>query len=211
MDRGSVERSRNYSDESDQQSVGDDESQVSQKVKRKGSPKRSWNSNRTPDDIAKSICTGLTNMYRMCRAVSLHQIIHPVTTWFHAFTKLFGDKETWSTGIFFLVFGLLCSFLVEAMAGAPNYNSTVLLTVMAAIAYSKFPISTIRPHIVITLLVTLSIAIDIQYFTEPRKLVTSEAKVLTAMVFISKIVAMADFLSLSSTAERARKYLLRYI
>jgi hypothetical protein len=123
---------------------------------------------------------------------------------------LFVDKQSWSTGMFYFVAGLVMSFICETLNG-PKYNTSMLLCIMASVYFKSFPGNSVRPQLLITLLAALSFGLDIYYFTLPLQLVHNGAKALAAVAMVTKCLALYDFLWLSNGATKARKYLQRWV
>jgi hypothetical protein len=123
--------------------------------------------------------------------------------------KLFLDRTTWSKGVLFIIIGLGASFVTETTNQGPRYNSVVLLVVMASIAYPNFPKKTVRPQVVISLLVAITWLLDIYFIAHPPRLISNHYKAATIIAALSKLLALYDMLWLSKDALRAKKYIHR--
>mmetsp|Transcript_6775 Transcript_6775/g.13033 ORF Transcript_6775/g.13033 Transcript_6775/m.13033 type:complete len:1043 (+) Transcript_6775:153-3281(+) len=128
-----------------------------------------------------------------------------------ALEALFQAKNTWSQCLHYLLVGLIMSFICEVVSQGPQYNTALLLVLIAGFEFNYFPSKSVRPQLVLSVLVGVSIALDIMLFAQPPHKVNDGAKVLTSIVLLSKGLALYNFLCLSSTGSRAKKYLWRRI
>lgn len=119
------------------------------------------------------------------------------------------NKSSWSSGLVVLVLGLFMSYIDEIIRHSPQYNTSLLLALMASIAFSSFPKNSVRPQLILTLLTVLSLAIDLKKISQPTRLISTASKVLTSFVIIAKIYALYDVLTYSPGSARVRKYLDR--
>lgn len=122
---------------------------------------------------------------------------------------LFLAKGTWSACLPYLMAGLALSFCCEVVHQGPQYNTALLLALMAGFEFSFFPSNSVRPQLMLSLLVLTSVLLDIVLFAQPPQVVNDGAKVLTAMVLLAKALALYKFLCQSSAGSRAKKYLWR--
>lgn len=125
-----------------------------------------------------------------------------------SFMILFVAKSTWSMGVFYLMIGLFFAMLAEATRG-PKYNSILLLALLASFAFPKFPKNSVRPQLVLTLVTTLSLALDLQCLLRSPKLISPACKAFVTFSILAKFLALYDLLWFSDGSLRARKYLIR--
>jgi hypothetical protein len=128
-----------------------------------------------------------------------------------AFHTLFKAKDTWAMCLHYLLVGLAMSFICEVVNQGPQYNTALLLVLIAGFEFHYFPTNSVRPQLVISVLILMSFVLDIILFAQPPHEVNDAAKVLTSFVFLSKGLALYNFLCLSNTGSRAKKYLWRRI
>jgi hypothetical protein len=126
-----------------------------------------------------------------------------------SFMILFVAKSTWSMGIFYLMVGLFFAMLSEITRG-PKYNSIILVVLMVSISFSNFPKNSVRPQLVLTLLASLTLALDLQCLLRSPKLISPACKAFVSVSILAKFLALYDFLWFSDGSLRARKYLNRY-
>ena len=124
---------------------------------------------------------------------------------------LFVAEDTWSMCLQYLLVGLVMSFVCEVVSEGAQYNTALLLALIAGFEFRFFPTNSVRPQLVLSVLVGISFMLDIMLFAQPSHLVNDAAKVLTAFVFLAKGLALYNFLCLSNTGSRAKKYLWRRI
>lgn len=124
---------------------------------------------------------------------------------------LFVAEDTWSMCLQYLLVGLVMSFTCEVVAQGAQYNTALLLALIAGFEFHFFPTNSVRPQLVLSVLVAISFMLDIMLFAQPPRVVNDAAKVLTAFVFLAKGLALYNFLCLSNTGSRAKKYLWRRI
>lgn len=138
--------------------------------------------------------------------INLTKIIHVLrkSIWI-----LFLDRDTWSRGIFFLVVGLIVSFVAETMNQGPNYNTAVLLLLMGSMAYPNFPQRTVRPQLLLALVSTMSFLLDLFFLAKPTRKISDRYKGAIGIMMASKLLALYNMLWLSKQAKRAKKYILR--
>ena len=120
---------------------------------------------------------------------------------------LFNASDTWSKCYHYLLAGLVVSLICEIVVSGPQYNSALLLSLIAAAEFQFFPSNSVRPHLVFAVLVAISYFLDILLFVQPQRKVKHTAKALTAIVFLAKGLAMYNFLFYSNSGARAKKYL----
>lgn len=126
-----------------------------------------------------------------------------------AILVMFEAKDTWSMCLQYLLVGLVMSFVCEVVHQGPQYNTALLLALLTGFEFHFFPSNSVRPQLVLSVLVGISFIMDIILFAQPPHQVGTTAKVLTAVVFLSKGLALYNLLCLSSTGSRAKKYLWR--
>lgn len=124
---------------------------------------------------------------------------------------LFRAADTWSMCLQYLLVGLIMSFICEVVAQGPQHNTALLLVLIAGFEFHFFPTNSVRPQLVLSVLVATSFVLDIMLFAQPPQVVNDAAKVLTSFVFLAKGLALYNFLCLSDTGSRAKKYLWRRI
>jgi len=118
-------------------------------------------------------------------------------------------SSTWSMGILFILTGLVLSFCSEITSPGPNYNSAVLITLLGSIQYRHFTKGSVRPQIVLALLVAVSIAMDITWFSQRNRVYSIPKKSVLATIGLCKGWALYNVLQHSTEAARARKYIHR--
>ena len=133
--------------------------------------------------------------------------LQPIFFWVQGIRTLLLQRTTWITGLPYLVVGLVLAFIGEVLKNGPQHNVAVLLILMAAFAFPKFPDRSVRPQLVIILFTAISFILDIILFANPD--VNIGVKAITAMVFLSKCLALYQFLWYTKNASKARKYFIR--
>jgi hypothetical protein len=128
-----------------------------------------------------------------------------------ACVSLFRAQDTWSMCLQYLLVGLALSFVCEVLHQGPQYNTSLLLALIASFEFHFFPTNSVRPQLVMSVLVVASLVLDIMLFAQPPRLVSHAAKALTSIVFLTKGLALYNFLCVSNTGSRAKKYLWRRI
>ena len=141
-----------------------------------------------------------------CRKVDIWLIFQTIR---QSLWILVVDANTWSKGIIFLIVGLAVSFISELMNQGPQYNTMVLITVIASLAFPHFPAKTVRPQVLITILVVLSFLLDIYFYAHPSRLISDHYKWATVVTALMKLLALYNMLWYSSPARRALKYIHR--
>ena len=167
---------------------------------------RDMENNNTKKNYCLNVIINIFNTRCMIKTKNL------IKTWWKCVKTLICNKRALTSGLVFLITGLVCSFVVE-IYDAPHYNTITLLTTMGMINNALLPSETIRPHLVITCLIISSIFMDIYniYYLQPdSNNATIFIKVLTTIIMISKVIALYDFLAISAMALKARKYLCRF-
>lgn len=118
-------------------------------------------------------------------------------------------KRSVFIGVPFFSFGLLLSMLLLLMPKVQRYNTIILPGLAASIEYKQFPIGSVRPQIIITLSVLLSVAVDIFQIINDRTNITSVMVATITLIIICKLALLNAFLRNSQGAMRTRKYLQR--
>jgi hypothetical protein len=179
--------------------------------------------NQVPQDTSRRKPTHNAGNINSSMYVRTYEVLHSfknfghvhiskaISEWKKSMMVLFVDQMTWKAGIFYLSIGLFLSFIQELCEHGPTYNLSVLLSCMAAIAYPKLPSNSVRTPLLITLAISISIGVDIIYFSMSSSIVTIFSKALIAMIILSKLLVLHDILWLSDKTTRARKYLARYL
>jgi hypothetical protein len=144
----------------------------------------------------------------LCRSLSPSNLMNMTIMIKKSFMILFVAKSTWSMGVFYLMIGLFFAMLSEVTRG-PKYNSILLLGLMVSLAFSHFPKNSVRPQLVLTLLVSLSLALDLQCLLRSSKFISPACKAFVSFSILGKFLALYDFLWFSEGSLRARKYLIR--
>jgi hypothetical protein len=111
----------------------------------------------------------------------------------------------------FIYFGLITAFISDILPSGPKYNVLVLLVLLAAVEFDKFPEKSVRPSIVIFTLVLFSSILDIQLLLlgPASSPVAIAQKTLIGYTLISKAAAIYLFLNEGRHVARARKYITR--
>jgi hypothetical protein len=143
------------------------------------------------------------------KTIFIQTRLNPVWLWGQGMRTLLLHRSTWSAGLPYLVVGLMLAFIGEVMKHGPRHNVVVLLVLMAAFAFPKFPDKTVRPQLVIVLITIVSFILDIIVFADPTLDVGVIA--VTAMVFLAKGLALYQFLWYTKNAAKARKYFIRRV
>ena len=158
----------------------------------------------THKGIVRESRFSLKTMYLQSRSS-----LNPVWLWAHGVRTLVLHRSTWSSGLPYLIVGLILAFIGEVMEHGPQHNVVVLLVLMAAFAFPNFPDKTVRPQLVIVLITCISFLLDIALFVDPD--ISIGPKAVTAMVFLSKMLALYQFLWYTKNAAKARKYFIRRV
>ena len=167
------------------------------KVKTKSSPNKSSHKN-------KEIRSKRLSIYR--------------SVYFYLFTAfVYAKQASWilifkqiTTILPYVYLGIFVAFLAEVIPNCPKYNLPVLLITLAALNYDKFPERSIRPFIVIFLLVVLSCVMDIALLlVKPSSEASVELKAMVSYIMFAKAIAVYKFINTDKGTERARKFIVR--
>lgn len=112
----------------------------------------------------------------------------------------------------FIYTGLITAFVSDVLPGGPKYNVLILVATHAATSYDKFPEKSIRPFLVIFVLVLASAIIDFQIllFGESSSPIAIVQKALVGYTLLAKVLVIYRFLNEGKQVARARKYIMRY-
>lgn len=170
---------------------------------------------RRSDSEGNRHISGPKGIVRVSRFPSLKTVymqsrksLNPVWLWGQGIRTLMLHRSTWLTGLPFLIVGLILAFIGEVMRG-PQYNVIVLVVLMGAFAFPKFPDNTMRPQLVIVLITCVSLLLDVSVFSSPT--IGVAPKAVTAMVLLAKGLALYQFLWYTKNATKARKYFIRRV
>ena len=141
------------------------------------------------------------NMKERTRAVWF-----PLFIWYLGIRTLMLQTSTWSSGLPFIIIGLILAFLSEVMQGSGRYNVAVLLILLVGMAFRHFPTKSVRPQLIVAVFTSLSFFLDFGLFLSP---VSHEVKAITALIMLAKMLALYQFLWMTDNAVRVRKYFVR--
>jgi hypothetical protein len=130
----------------------------------------------------------------------------PLFIWYLGIRTLMMHNSTWSSGLPFIIGGLVLAFISEVMQGSGRYNVAVLIILLAGMAFRHFPAKTVRPQLIVAVFTSLSFFLDFGLFLSP---VSNEVKAITALIMLAKILALYQFLWMTDNAVRVRKYFVR--
>ena len=115
--------------------------------------------------------------------------------------------KQFSSGSPYVYIGIALSFICELYAKFPKYNLSLLLATVAATQYEGFNEKSIRPQVVIFMLMFVSSILDIQAMAlQPMQI---ELIVMITYIIVAKIIATYRFIMNGKGTKRARKYLSR--
>jgi hypothetical protein len=115
--------------------------------------------------------------------------------------------KQFSSGSPYVYIGIALSFICELYAKFPKYNLSLLLATAAATQYEGFNEKSIRPQVVIFMLMFVSSILDLQAIAlQPMQI---ELIVMIVYIIVAKIIATYRFLMNGKGTKRARKYLSR--
>lgn len=103
--------------------------------------------------------------------------------------------------------GILLSFISEICVGTPRYNILILLVLLMSDEF-HFPLHTVRPQIVLTLIIVLSVCLDIFYLNFITPKTATLSRVLIGYTSVAKLIGLYK---LVISRKDARKYLVRRV
>ena len=173
------------------------------KVKIKSSPKYDPTTGDSADGHLK---TGKLSFYRsLCTTAIAARTCLKKAAWTFCMKQL-------TTSFPYIYLGVLTAFVAEIFPGSPKYNVAILLVTLAATNNTILPEKSVRPLIVIFVIVVVSCAMDVITFIVVSNSSTTSLVMIALVAYslVSKLLALYQFLQEGKQTERARKFIRRF-
>jgi len=158
-----------------------------------------------------SFCLTCYDSNRLGSAYHEIPILWPIIDWIRGIRLVLFGVKSHKSGLLVSLLGLILSMILEIFPNTGKINMITIVTLMASLEIWYFPSNTMRPQLVLCLVLAVTLFIDIFHILGQLAGYhhITPIHIVTFIIMITKLMTLQIFLYQVRGSLKARKYLMR--